>query len=75
LSEASTIGHGHQRVYPPAYRSDCRNRSRPGLAQIGADVEQRSTHFEHLTEKIKAKSAALVARFDCGLIREQTRRG
>jgi DNA invertase Pin-like site-specific DNA recombinase len=54
------------------------------LVQIVAELEQRSVHFESLTEKIETGSAsgklqfhvfAALAEFERGLIRERTQAG
>lgn len=66
------------------WRLDRLGRSLPDLVQIVAELEQRSVHFESLTEKIETGSAsgklqfhvfAALAEFERGLIRERTQAG
>ncbi|MDH0809848.1 recombinase family protein [Xanthomonas citri pv. mangiferaeindicae] len=66
------------------WRLDRLGRSLPDLVQIVTELEQRSVHFESLTEKIETGSAsgklqfhvfAALAEFERGLIRERTQAG
>lgn len=66
------------------WRLDRLGRSLQDLVQIVAELEQRSVHFESLTEKIETGSAsgklqfhvfAALAEFERSLIRERTKAG